>query len=77
MGDSRCHRVVQEDVHSPPMDFRNSVSPRFDIAKMTVKKGRIECRVSIGTPGLIDQDCSREIDTLKNQLLSVHVDSKC
>jgi hypothetical protein len=51
------------------MNFRNSISPRFDIAEVPVKEGRVERRVSVGTPGLIDQDCSREIDTLEDQLL--------
>jgi hypothetical protein len=36
------------------MNFCNRISPRFDIAEVPVKEGRIERRVSVGTPGLIN-----------------------
>ena len=40
--DLRSHRVVEEDVHPPPMNLVDGTAPFLDVSEVGVEEGEVE-----------------------------------
>ena len=62
--DLRCHGVIQNDVHPPPVYLVYGGPPLFNRSEMVIQKGQVQGRVCIGAPWQIEVRTSGYVETL-------------